>query len=182
MLRKVYRGELSGRRLKGLDGGAPVIRAWSMDAAIEAEGDSIPATATFTARSGDTQAGLMVGDLRVESTMVGRGRTGERRPVVWIHWGAPSHRDPPIHPSAQERRRGRSHDRCSCQTGYALECSVESADREDEQGESVGRLPIRSRPSLDAVESQKRKEMWIAAKKPLQEQSLNSFMILGSSF
>ena len=68
-------GELSGRRRKGLDGGALVVRAWSMGASIEAENDSIPAIATFTARSGDTRAELMVGNRRVESTMVGRGST-----------------------------------------------------------------------------------------------------------
>ena len=56
--------------------------------------------------------------------------------------------------------------------GTLWERPVGSAGREDEQGESVGRLPIRSRPSLDAVESQEREEKWIAATKPPRKQSL----------
>lgn len=150
-------GELSGRRRKGLDGGALADHAWSMGAAIEAEGDCIPAIATFTARRGDTRAELMVGNRRVESTMVGRWSTWASGGQWVIHLDRPARVDPPIHPSALERERGRPYSRCSCQEGPTLRAPRGCADREDEQGESGGRLPIRSRPSLDAVESQERK-------------------------
>ena len=99
-------GELSGRRRKGLDGGALVIRAWSMGAAIEVESDYIPATATFTALSGDTRAELMVENRRVESTMVGRRSTRASSGQWIIPLGAPSQSRPTHPPRRTGARKG----------------------------------------------------------------------------